>query len=241
MGKIYKPTGKAGEVGSWAVNLYKGCFHGCKYPCHAAKRAARFRWGPFNKPEPSKDVIANIEKAAHKYRGRSVFMCFSCDPYQPLDVKVGLTRQAIKILHDNEVAVRILTKGGERSERDFDLLSARPDLSFFGSTLTFLDNGLSIKWEPGAALPESRLAALEKAHRMGIPTWVSLEPVIDPEQTLALIKKTYKFVGLFGLGKWNYNAQAKTINWHAYVHEAIALCKKYGKEYYIKHDLEAYL
>ena len=240
MGKIYKPQGRAGQVGEYAVTLYRGCSHGCKY-CYASKMAARFGWGPFNTPEPSKDVIANILKAAHKYRGREVFMCFSTDCYQPIDVKFRLTRQAIKILHDNEVAVRILTKGGKRSERDFDLLAARPNLGCYGATLTFLDEGLSKTWEPGAALPESRLAALEKAHRSGIKTWASLEPVIDPDQSLALIKRTHKYVGLFVIGKWNYNALAKNIDWHAYVHGAIAQCEKYGTAYYVKQDLAKHI
>lgn len=241
MGTIYIPQGRAGQFGDYAVNLYNGCSHGCSYPCYASQQAARFGWGPFDRPEPSKDVIANITKAAHKYRGREVFMCFLTDCYQPIDVKFRLTRQAIKILHDNEVSVRILTKGGKRSERDFDLLSARPDLSFYGATLTFLDDGLSKTWEPGAALPGSRLAALKKAHTMGISTWVSLEPVIDVEQTLAIIKRTHKYVDKYGIGKWHYDARAKNIDWRDFGYRAIEVCKKYGKDFYIKNELKKYM
>lgn len=240
MSKIYQPTGRAGEYCDSAVNLYNGCSHGCTY-CYAAKMAARFGRGPFNEPIPCNDVIANIEKDAHEYTGREVFLCFTTDPYNSLDEEHRLTRQAIQILHANGVKVRILTKAGLRSERDFDLLAAHPDLSYYGATLTFLDAELSRTWEPGAAPPDSRLAALEKAHRMGIPTWVSLEPVIHPAQSLGLIKATSGYVDMFKIGKLNHNAKAKDIDWKKFGHAAIELCKKYGKDCYIKEDLRACL
>ena len=41
--------------------------------------------------------------------------------------------------------------------------------------------------EPGAVSLESRLYDLEEAKRRGINTWVSFEPVLDPEAVLACI------------------------------------------------------
>jgi hypothetical protein len=43
-----------------------------------------------------------------------------------------------------------------------------------------------------------------KAHEQGIPTWASLEPVIDPEQTLGLIRRSYDYVDEYKIGKLNY-------------------------------------
>jgi DNA repair photolyase len=39
-----------------------------------------------------------------------------------------------------------------------------------------------------------RIAAIKAAHEMGIRTWVSLEPVIDPDQALELIEQIHPFV-----------------------------------------------
>jgi len=60
-----------------------------------------------------------------------------------------------------------------KSMRDFDLLNGN---SNYGATLTFIDRGDSLKWEPGAALPDERMLALKEAKKRGIKTWVSLEP-----------------------------------------------------------------
>jgi DNA repair photolyase len=132
----------------------------------------------------------------------------------------------------------ILTKGGKRAERDFDLLTPNDK---FGLTLTCLDSSESLKWEAGAALPQERISSLQIAHDMGIFTWVSIEPVINPETSLEIIRQTNEFVDLYKVGKMNYHPIAKTIDWHKFGNEALNLLTSLGKEYYIKDDLKAYL
>src|SRR5665811_245795 len=82
-----------------------------------------------------KDAIALENDDEH----RTILLSFTTDPYQVLDVTEQLTRTAIQILHEHNLKVSILTKGGKRSERDFDLLSAKPELSQYGTTLVFTD------------------------------------------------------------------------------------------------------
>lgn len=168
---------------------------------------------------------------------RPVLLSFTTDPYQQLDVREELTRQAIKILHGHNLKVKILTKGGNRSERDFDLLSARPELSEYGSTLVFTDEELRFEIEPFAASTWERIESLKKAHKLGIPTFVSLEPVWTAEQTLELIDLTYKFVDFFKVGKLNYNKQQKNVDWKQFKKDAILKLEEYDKKYYIKKDL----
>jgi len=36
---------------------------------------------------------------------------------------------------------------------------------------------------------QSRIEAIQEAHARGIRTWVAMEPVIDPAQTLELIER----------------------------------------------------
>jgi DNA repair photolyase len=132
----------------------------------------------------------------------------------------------------------ILTKGGKRAERDFDLLR---NGDWFGVTLTLLDGSESLKWEPGAGLPQERIDSLRKAHLLGIKTWVSIEPVINPEISLEIIRQTHQFVDLFKVGKMNYHPVEKTIDWARFGKEAVELLESLGKEYYIKEDLQKWL
>jgi DNA repair photolyase len=63
-----------------------------------------------------------------------------------------------------------------------------------GATLTFRDKTLSSEAEPGAHFPGSRLEALKVLNLAGITTWASIEPVIDPAQSLAIMADAVTFV-----------------------------------------------
>jgi DNA repair photolyase len=238
---IYHPKGRAGEYADYAVNLYDGCSHGCTY-CYAPLVMHKKR-EEFNQPKPRKDILKYLEEDAaylsdHREYGNSVFLCFSCDPYQHLDKKLGLTREAIKTLHKYGLSVSILTKGGFTAVRDFDLLT---DHDQFGATLTCLSKSAAREWEPNAALPGLRILTLSKAHSYGFKTWVSLEPVLNPETTLEIIRETHTVVDMYKVGKLNYHPLAQTIDWYKFGQQAIALLESLRKRYYIKRDLQDYL
>ena len=165
-----------------------------------------------------------------------MLLSFTTDPYQPLDEEIGLTRRAIELLHGHGMFVEVLTKGGMRAARDFDLLGPK---DAFASTLTFLDEGRSKEWEPRAALPTDRIRAIAEAQDRGIPTWVSLEPVIDPDESIQIIRETHKIVDLFKVGRLNYHPAAAGIDWAKFGREAESLLVSLGKPYYIKDDLRA--
>ena len=165
-------------------------------------------------------------------------LSFTTDPYNHLDVTEKLTREAIRILHEHNLKVSILTKGGKRSERDFDLLSLRPTLSEYGATLVFTDENLRSKIEPFAANTEERIESLKIAHELGIFTYVSLEPVWTAAQALELVDRTYEFVDLFKVGKLNYNKQQKEVDWKQFRSDIISKLKSYDKNFYIKKDLK---
>ncbi|MBI4595996.1 MAG: hypothetical protein HY730_06410 [Candidatus Tectomicrobia bacterium] len=193
-------------------------------------------------PRPRENIleklILDLKKLQLKHEPGPVLLCFTCDPYQPIDEQYQLTRKAIQILHSYNLNVMILTKGGHRAKRDFDLLTRR---DWFGVTLTNLDNKLSLKWEPDAALPGERIESLFRAHQRGIKTWVSLEPVLYPEVTLEIIKRTHDFVDVFKVGTLNYHLHSKSIDWHKFAVNVKSLLSELDCDYYLKEDLQKWL
>lgn len=235
---IYRPKGRALEYSFLAVNHYVGCEHGCRY-CYAEKMANQFNQN-FTRPElrNGRRFIEQLSIDAAKFANTKerVLLSFMSDPYQPIDDDIRATREVIKILRRNNIPFQILTKGGTRAVRDFDMYG--PD-DAFATTLTCSNLVDSEKHEPHAAFPTDRIEAIRIAHAQGIRTWVSLEPVIYPAQSLGLIGQTYGFVDLFKIGKMNH--VKNDIDWRKFALDAIELCERVGVDYYIKHDLAKYI
>jgi DNA repair photolyase len=226
---IYGPKGKAGEYGELALNIYKGCSHGCKY-CYVSPILYQSPEQFHANPQARTLDYRTLNKELESFRGKSVFLCFTCDPYQPIDSDLEITREIIQRFRLFQISPNILTKGGLRSTRDFDLLARDPGAKY-GATLTFLNPEDSLKWEPGAALPQERMDALKQAHDLGIKTWASLEPVIDPAQSLQIIQKTKNFVDEYKVGRWNHNPKANKIDWKTFGKKAVELCQEFEKKY----------
>jgi DNA repair photolyase len=238
---IYAPQGQAGEYAARAANSFRDCGHKCKYcyvPLILHMKRDEFDAGAVERP----DYLSNLRKDAVKYQSAGytgqVMLSFTSDPYHPGDTT--LTRQTIECLQEHGMAVCTLTKGGTRSLRDLDLF--RPSRDAFASTLTSLNDAFSLKWERGAALPGDRVKALRAFHERGIYTWVSLEPTLDCDSSLAIVKRTHEFVDLFKVGKANYLGEyGKRIDWKNYTERMVELCAKLGVTHYIKKDLQQYL
>ena len=241
MKAIYETRGRAREYCELAINLYSGCEHRCSY-CYGADVTHQSKQAFEYQVYPRRGILDAIEKDAKFYgakgEDRPILMCFVTDPYQPIEAKELITRRAIQILHKNNLRVTILTKAGELAQRDFDLLGKG---DAFATTLTLLDDGEPNLWEPNAGKCEERVANLRQANSLGIETWVSCEPVIYPNQTLALIQATHKFVGMFKVGTMNYHSQGKTVDWHKFARDVKALLDELGCKYYLKKDLVRYL
>lgn len=238
---IYVPSGRALEYSLLACNLYTGCSHGCSY-CFAPGCLHKTRAAFHTNVVPRTGIIEQLRKDAPKYAGtdKRVLLCFHCDPYSLEAAASGVTRQALEILREYDIPWQILTKGGLRACADFDLY--RPGIDAFATTLTFVVTTESAEFEPGAALPADRVAAIVEAHRRGIETWVSLEPVIHPADALYWIERLSECVTLFKVGKLNHDKAAEArIDWSGFGAEAVSLLKTLQKKYYIKDDLAKHL
>ena len=151
-------------------------------------------------------------------------------------MELCLTRRAIEILIRNELWFTILTKGGMRASRDFDLLE-RYDRCRFGTTLVFINQADAGRWEPNASPISERIEGIKAAHKMRIKTWVSIEPVIDPEQALELIRLLHPVVGHWKVGKLNYKTPDKPVDWIKFRGAVTDLLGSLDADYYIKKSL----
>ncbi len=238
---IYAPRGQAGEYSALAANPYRGCGHGCAYcyvPRVTKQDRKEFDAGAVERADYAHKLIADAAKYSTAGITEQVMMSFTTDPYHPGDN--SLTREAIMILRDYGLGVCTLTKGGKRALRDIDLF--RPSRDAFASTLTSLDDAFSWKWERNAALPADRIATLKAFHDRGIFTWVSLEPTLNIESSLAVVDATHEFVDLYKVGRANYLKEiTTTTDWEDYTHRMIDKLQRYDKLHYIKKDLQPYL
>lgn len=234
---IYEPRTRAKEYSDLAINIYTGCNHGCWY-CYAKKM--HDRWHPnedFADVQPRIDIVEATKRqlSGGKYKGKKIMLCFTCDPYPAL-IDTMPTREVIMAIKEAGAHVQILTKGGKRAERDFDILGAGDS---FGITLSCLSDHLAEINEPLAALPNERIGTLQKISKW-VNTWVSFEPVIEPGGVLQLIEHIPKVVSsgaLLKIGKMNH--YKTDTDWKSFGLKAEWICKENGWNYYIKEDLRA--
>lgn len=153
---------------------------------------------------------------------------FTCDPF-PQGIKdLTPTREIIRALKKAGNHVQILTKNGVDAPRVFNLLDEN---DWYGVTLDGDDDN------PYVSKVGDRICSLIEAHRKGIKTWVSFEPVVNAPRTLELIKEVAPYVDKVKIGKLNYHQS--DIDWAKFGEEAEILCKCLGLDYYIKESLRA--
>lgn len=225
MKPIYQPKGKAKEYGNYALNIYNGCPHRCYY-CFAPTVLRKDRETFHSEVQPRKNIVEETKKQLETDRitGKLIHLCFTCDPY-PTDRYDTPTRETIKLLKSYGNHVQILTKGN--GSRDFDLLDNN---DWYGITL---DGSADNAHAP----LDRRLDGLAEAHKLGIKTWVSFEPVTDEDRFFKELHLVSLIVDKVKIGKLNYH-QAN-IDWANFGRKAENLCRELGLDYYIKDSLRA--
>ena len=239
MNTIYEPSGKAKEYSPLALNLYNGCSHGCTY-CYAPrclhKTPENFRLAPM----PRTGIIEQLKKDVKKFVGdtRPILMCFTGDPYVPVEATYKITRQAIEIMGEAGLKMKVLTKNGQLATRDCDLFKKYG--VEVGQTIIFADDSLRQIYEPGASSIQSRFDAVRFFYQQGIKTWVSVEPVIYEFQALSVIDQLNPFVDHWKIGKLNHDTQReKEINWTKYLWDALNAVHP-DSSYYVKDGIWAF-
>ena len=180
------------RLGDWVINPYIGCEHGCKHCYCPAMPGVKFTNGGRSQREwgkyifPKEDIIARLKKELEtfdpernstKWGKGKILLSFLTDCYSPIESKLKLTREILKLVLEAGHKVRIQTRSA-LVERDFDILEQYPEQVILGTSLPYLDDKLARILEPGATAPTRRVKMLEKAVSKDISIYVAIAPVM---------------------------------------------------------------
>ena len=167
-----------------SVNPYRGCEHGCIYcfarPTHAyhdLSPGVDFESRLFVKP----DAALLLDDALSKkgYVPAPIALGTNTDPYQPIEKDWEVTRSVLALLLERRHPFTITTKS-DRVLRDLDIIvpAAKLGLAAVAVSVTSLDPKVHRTLEPRAPAPRKRLAAIGALADAGVPTHLSISPVI---------------------------------------------------------------
>lgn len=167
-----------------SINPYRGCAHACVYcfarPSHAylgLSPGLDFETKLFYKADAVQLLEAELAKP--RYVCKPVALGINTDGYQPLEKRLGITRDILSVLTRCRHPVTIVTKSA-LILRDVDLLAdlARDRLVSVMLSITSLTNEIKRTLEPRTASPQARLRVVSELAQAGVPVGVMVAPVI---------------------------------------------------------------
>lgn len=154
-----------------------GCQHDCKY-CYA-KSLLEFRglWNP-NRPcvagqEKIRKIISELPSDISVIRLGGMTDCF-----QPIEMSLGVTLEAINALNERRIPYLIVTKSDLVSKEPY-ISAIDKSLAHIQITVTCTDDGLyKVMDYEKAPIPSRRIAAIEKLQERGFDVALRLSPFI---------------------------------------------------------------
>ncbi|MEA2711433.1 MAG: hypothetical protein QOF78_4034 [Phycisphaerales bacterium] len=178
-------TNDSPDIGMEAsINPYRGCEHGCIYcfarPTHeyfGLSAGLDFETKIFVKEHAPE--LLRAELMAKKYTPKVISISGVTDCYQPIERKLEITRRCLQVLSEFGNPVGLITKS-HLITRDVDVLRelAERNLVVAILSITTLDLELHRVFEPRAATPARRLAAIETLAKAGVRMGVMVAPVV---------------------------------------------------------------
>lgn len=186
---------------AWSINPYRGCAHGCSF-CYARAFHPYLGLGANDdfqnriliKRNAAEALEAQLRAAVRKYGGRSaairnigeIAVGTATDPYQPVEARVRITRECLKVLAKYEVPATITTRS-PLILRDVDILKEM-NLVAVNISINTMDPALMRLMEPASPHPRKRMEAVAVLNANGISAGVFLAPILplltDSEETL---------------------------------------------------------
>lgn len=168
----------------YSMNPYQGCEHGCVY-CYA--RESHQYWGygaglDFERKiiyKPEAPQLLEKQFNSKKWIVQPIMLSGNTDCYQPIERKLRLTREILKVCLKYQHPVGIITKNA-LIQRDIDLLTklAELDLVHVSLSITSFNNQLRSLMEPRTASIKKKLQTLELLTKNNVPVNVMVAPII---------------------------------------------------------------
>ena len=182
----------------YSMNPYQGCEHGCIY-CYA--RNTHEYWGYSAGLDFERKILYKANAPSlleQKLRSRNweatgIMFSGNTDCYQPIEKKLEITREMLKILLKLKHPVSIITKNA-LILRDLDILKemATMNLIHVNISITSLSEETRRSLEPRTASIKKRLETVQTLSAHGIPVSVMMAPIIpaiNNHEILPLVKK----------------------------------------------------
>lgn len=167
-----------------SINPYQGCEHGCVY-CYA--RNSHEYWGYSAGLDFERKIIIKRNAAdlleqqfnAKNYKPELIMLSGNTDCYQPIERKLQLTRQLLKVFLKYRHPVSLITKNS-LIIRDLDLLQQLAEMGLVRVAITInsLREDLRLKMEPRTATAKKRMEVIKKLSDANIPVTLMDAPII---------------------------------------------------------------
>jgi DNA repair photolyase len=182
----------------YSMNPYQGCEHGCIY-CYA--RNTHEYWGYSAGLDFERKILykanapALLEQKLRSKNWEAAGIMFSgnTDCYQPIEKKLKITRDMLKVLLKLKHPASMITKNA-LILRDLDILKEMATLNLIhvNISITSLSEETRRSLEPRTASIKKRLETVRVLSENGIPVNVMMAPIIpaiNNHEILPLVKK----------------------------------------------------
>ena len=180
------------------MNIYRGCPHGCIY-CDS--RSDCYRNDNFDTVKVKENALEMIRnELRRKVKTGTIATGAMSDPYNPLEKKLELTRNALELINAFYFGVAIDTKSALIT-RDIDILQdiRTHSPTIVKITITTAGDDLCKILEPRVALASERFAALKALAQNNIYCGVLMMPILpfinDTEENIRSILRQAKESG----------------------------------------------
>ena len=182
---LTKATGFMNDY-DYTLNPYSGCSFGCTY-CYAAffsrNTEKRDSWGRWVVVKQNAVDLMRFQRSRGRIAGKLIYMSTVTDPYQPIERKLELTRELLKILADCRPKLVVQTRSPD-VVRDIDLFRHIADNGGeiqVNITVTTDDDEVRRAFEPHCPNNQVRLRAAAKLCEAGVQTCITMTPLLWTE------------------------------------------------------------
>lgn len=182
----------------YSMNPYQGCEHGCIY-CYA--RNTHEYWGYSAGLDFERKILYKVNAAellekklrSRNWEAHGIMFSGNTDCYQPIEKKLEITREMLKVLLKLKHPASMITKNA-LILRDLDILKemASMNLIHVNISITSLSEETRRSLEPRTASIKKRLETVRILSENGIPVNVMMAPIIpaiNNHEILPLVKK----------------------------------------------------